>query len=210
MRIPDMLRFCLLLAGFVMAACQQPDASPAQASASPARVQPLSHEQVAVFAGGCFWCIEAELEAVAGVRSVVSGYTGGSTPSPSYGNMGDHAEAVEVIFDPGVVSYSQLLEVFWSNIDPFDAGGQFYDRGSQYRTAIFVADSVQEEAARMSLEANARRLGQPVVTAVLPVSDFYPAEAYHQDYYLKQPDHYMAYKKASGREETLQQIWRPQ
>lgn len=205
-----MLRVCLFLSGLILAACQQPAAAPAHAGGVPARVLPLPHEQVAIFAGGCFWCIEAELEAVDGVRSVLSGYAGGSTPSPSYGDMGDHAEAVEVVFDPGIVSYPQLLEVFWSNIDPFDAGGQFYDRGSQYRTAIFVSDAAQEEAARLSLEANARRLGQPVVTAVLPVSDFFPAEDYHQDFYLKQPDHYMAYKKASGREETLSRIWRSQ
>ncbi len=192
-----MLRACLFLSGLILAACQQPAAAPAHAGGVPARVLPLPHEQVAIFAGGCFWCIEAELEAVDGVRSVLSGYTGGSTPSPSYADMGDHAEAVEVVFDPGIVSYPQLLEVFWSNIDPFDAGGQFYDRGSQYRTAIFVSDAAQEEAARLSL-------------AVLPVSDFFPAEDYHQDFYLKQPGHYMAYKKASGREETLRRIWRPQ
>lgn len=198
----------IILAGLFLFACQKagPTASLRSAYAPP----PLAEgEESAIFAGGCFWCIEAELEAVAGVVRVVSGYTGGTTPDPVYSAMGDHAEAVEVIFDPAIVAYQDLLDVFWSNIDPFDAGGQFYDRGSQYRTAIFVRDQAQEMAARASLAANAQRLGRPIVTAVLPATAFYPAEAYHQDYYLTQPEHYEAYKKASGRERTLKEIWGP-
>ena len=112
-----------------------------------------------------------------------------------------------MIYDPAVVTYDQLLEVFWSNIDPTDEGGQFYDRGSQYRTAIYVLNDAQVAAARASLEANAKRLKQPIATAVVPASEFYPAEDYHQDYYLKESDRYEAYKKGSRREETLKKVW---
>lgn len=200
----------LAAAAACLAACSNA-ALPQSASAAPAaRVAPASHEAVAVFAGGCFWCIEAELEEVPGVRAVVSGYTGGTTPDPTYTRMGDHAEAVEVIYDPAEVTYDQLLEVFWSNIDPTDEGGQFYDRGSQYRTAIYVLDEAQAAAARASLAANARRLSQPIATAVLPAGAFYPAEDYHQDYYLKEPERYEAYKKGSRREETLKKVWQTQ
>ncbi len=197
----------LAAAAACLAACSNA-ALPQTASAEPAaRAEPAENEAIAVFAGGCFWCIEAELEEVPGVRTVVSGYTGGTTPDPTYQRMGDHAEAVEVIYDPAVVTYDQLLEVFWSNIDPTDEGGQFYDRGSQYRTAIYVLDGAQAAAARASLEANAKRLKQPIATAVIPASEFYPAEEYHQDYYLKEPDRYEAYKKGSRREETLKKVW---
>lgn len=178
------------------------------ADTSPAvRIQPAEHEQVAIFAGGCFWCIEAEMQELPGVRSVISGYTGGTLPDPTYENIGDHAEAIEVIFDPAQVSYERLLRVFWSNIDPTDEGGQFFDRGRQYRTAIFVLDETQAALALASRDANAARLDQPVVTAILPAGAFYPAEDYHQDYYLTQPERYQAYKKGSQREQTLRRVW---
>lgn len=199
--------FLIAALAFGLAACS--NAAP-QASARAApfeRPDAAAHEEIAIFAGGCFWCIEAELEEVPGVRAVLSGYTGGTTPDPTYRNIGDHAEAVEVIYDPAEVSYDQLLEVFWSNIDPTDEGGQFFDRGSQYRTAIFVLDDVQKTAATASLEANSARLKQPIVTAVLPASAFYPAEEYHQDYYLKEPERYQAYKEGSRRKETLKKVW---
>lgn len=197
----------LAAAAACLAACSNAAVTQTASAETPVRAAPAENEAVAVFAGGCFWCIEAELEEVPGVRTVVSGYTGGTTPDPTYQRMGDHAEAVEVIYDPEVVTYEQLLEVFWSNIDPTDEGGQFYDRGSQYRTAIYVLDDAQAAAARASLEANAKRLNQPIATAVLPASEFYPAEEYHQDYYLKEPDRYEAYKKGSRREETLKEVW---
>jgi peptide-methionine (S)-S-oxide reductase len=197
----------LAAAAACLAACSNAAVTQTASAETPVRAAPAENEAVAVFAGGCFWCIEAELEEVPGVRTVISGYTGGTTPNPTYQRMGDHAEAVEVIYDPEVVTYEQLLEVFWSNIDPTDEGGQFYDRGSQYRTAIYVLDDAQAAAARASLEANAKRLNQPIATAVLPASEFYPAEEYHQDYYLKEPDRYEAYKKGSRREETLKEVW---
>lgn len=202
------MRLIILAAAAFLAACNYTAAAPPASSAEPAaRVEAEAREETAIFAGGCFWCIEAELEELPGVRSVISGYTGGTTPDPTYRSMGDHAEAVEVIFDPAEISYERLLSVFWSNIDPTDEGGQFFDRGSQYRTAIFVLDPAQEAAAEASLAANAARLNQPVYTAVLPAGPFYPAEDYHQDYYLKEPDRYEAYKKGSRRKETLERVW---
>ncbi|MFN4025514.1 MAG: peptide-methionine (S)-S-oxide reductase MsrA [Hyphomonas sp.] len=202
------MRLIILAVAAFLAGCNYTAAAPAASSAEPAaRVEAEAHEEIAIFAGGCFWCIEAELQELPGVRSVISGYTGGTTPDPIYKSMGDHAEAVEVIFDPAEISYDRLLRVFWSNIDPTDEGGQFFDRGSQYRTAIFVLDPAQEAAAEASLAANAARLNQPVHTAVLAAGAFYPAEDYHQDYYLKEPERYRAYKEASRRKETLARVW---
>lgn len=195
-----------LLSALFLAACNNAAPPPASAELSAQR-QTDAGEETAIFAGGCFWCMESELEGVPGVRAVISGYTGGTTPDPDYHSLGDHAEAVEVIYDPAQVPYEKLLKVFWSNIDPTDAGGQFYDRGSQYRTAIFVKDESQREAALASLKAREAKLGQKIVTPVLPATAFYPAEEYHQDYYLKQPERYEAYKKGSRREETLDEIW---
>lgn len=193
-------------AAFALAACSNASAA---GPAAPAAAFPeaAAHEQVAIFAGGCFWCIESELQEVEGVRSVVSGYTGGTSENPTYHSIGDHAEAVEVIYDPAIVSYEKLLKVFWSNIDPTDEGGQFYDRGTQYRTAIFVRDEAQAEAAKASLKERQQKLDEPIVTAVLPATTFYPAEDYHQDYYLKEPGAYNAYKKGSRRETTLDKVW---
>lgn len=197
-----------LFAALLLAACSNA-AAPAPASADMApRVEAEAHEQTAIFAGGCFWCIESELQEVPGVRSVLSGYTGGTTPDPDYQNIGDHAEAVEVVYDPAIVPYEKLLRVFWSNIDPTDEGGQFYDRGSQYRTAIFVNDDAQRAAALTSLAEREAKLGQKIVTPVLAATEFYPAEEYHQDYYLTQPERYDAYKTGSRREETLDRVWK--
>jgi methionine-S-sulfoxide reductase len=195
-----------LLSALFLTACNNAAPPPASAELS-AQLQTDAGEETAIFAGGCFWCMESELEGVPGVRAVISGYTGGTTPDPDYHSLGDHAEAVEVIYDPAQVPYEKLLKVFWTNIDPTDAGGQFYDRGSQYRTAIFVKDEAQREAALASLKAREEKLGQKIVTPVLPATAFFPAEEYHQDYYLKQPERYEAYKKGSRREETLDAIW---
>lgn len=165
----------------------------------------------AIFAGGCFWCMESELQELDGVYSVTSGYTGGHVDNPTYeatgtGNTG-HAEAVEVIYDPAKISYEKLLDAFWSNIDPTDAGGQFYDRGSQYRTGIFYMNDEQKQLAEASKTEKEKQLGQPIVTEITKASTFYPAEAYHQDYYKTNPTHYNAYKTGSRRKETLQEIW---
>ncbi|HSD67281.1 MAG TPA: peptide-methionine (R)-S-oxide reductase MsrB [Vicinamibacteria bacterium] len=167
----------------------------------------------ATFAGGCFWCVEASLEKVPGVVSVVSGYAGGRVKNPSYeqvsaGTTG-HAESVQVTYDPARLSYERLVEIFWRNVDPIDAGGQFCDRGTQYRSAIFYADEAQKRAAEESkraLEASGR-LKKPVVTAIVPLEAFYPAEEYHQDFYKKNPLRYSTYRAGCGRDRRLAQVW---
>jgi peptide methionine sulfoxide reductase msrA/msrB len=168
---------------------------------------------VATFAGGCFWCMEAPFEKLDGVISVVSGFTGGSEKNPTYeqvsaGKTG-HAESVQVRYDPSKITYEQLLDVYWHQIDPTDPGGQFADRGRQYRTAIFCHDAKQRELAERSRAALAKsgKFAKPIVTAIEPAGEFYPAEEYHQDYYKKNPESYHAYRRGSGREAFLAQTW---
>lgn len=165
----------------------------------------------AVFAGGCFWCIEADFDKLPGVTAVVSGYSGGSVKNPGYeqvsaGGTG-HLEVVEVQYDPQRVSYPQLLDYFWRHIDPFDAAGQFCDKGPQYRSAIFAADATQQQAAQQSKQALASRFKQPVATDILPAATFYPAEDYHQDYYKKNPLRYRYYRHSCGRDQRVEQVW---
>ena len=169
--------------------------------------------RTAVFAGGCFWCTESDFEKVPGVVEVISGYTGGHVANPTYeevsaGGTG-HVEAVKVIYDPAKVSYTQLLGWFWRHVDPTDAGGQFVDRGSQYRSVIFYADAEQRrlaEASKAQLEAS-RRFDKPIVTEILPLGPFYPAEAYHQHYAKKNPIRYHWYRYHSGRDQFLDKVW---
>jgi peptide-methionine (S)-S-oxide reductase len=167
----------------------------------------------ATFAGGCFWCMEPPFEKLDGVLSVTSGYTGGKKANPTYEEVSSggtgHLESVEILFDPAKVSYEQLLEVFWRNVDPTDGGGQFCDRGEQYRTAIFVHDAAQRSAAEASKAAldAAKRLPGPVVTPILAASAFYPAEEYHQDYWKKNPLRYRYYRGGCGRDERLKELW---
>lgn len=167
-------------------------------------------EKTAVFAGGCFWCMESEFQDQKGVLQAVSGYTGGHVANPTYEQVsrGDtgHYEALLVVYDPKVVDYQRLLDIFWSNIDPFDARGQFVDKGSQYRAAIFVADEAERALAEASKAAVEAKHGKPVVTQVLAREVFYPAEAYHQDYYQKNPLHYGVYERGSGRKERLEAL----
>ncbi|QEA39422.1 peptide-methionine (S)-S-oxide reductase MsrA [Pistricoccus aurantiacus] len=167
--------------------------------------------QQAVFAGGCFWCVEEAFDKVQGVISTTSGFTGGHTDNPSYeqvtgGNTG-HAEAVEVEYDPERVSYDELLQVFWRNIDPFAENRQFCDRGDSYRSAIFPLNDEQRTRAESSLDAVRERFDQNVATRVEDFSVFYPAEDYHQNYYKKNPLRYRFYKSACGRVERLEEIW---
>jgi peptide methionine sulfoxide reductase msrA/msrB len=167
----------------------------------------------AIFAGGCFWCMESDFEKVDGVRSVTSGYTGGSVASPSYkqvsaGGTG-HTEAVRIIYDPEIVSYEELLEVFWRKIDPTVSDRQFCDEGSQYRAAIFYGDETEREAAERSkaeLE-QVKPFAEPIVTEITAASTFYPAEEYHQDYYKKNPRKYAYYRKGCGRDKRLAELW---
>ncbi|MDD5429019.1 MAG: peptide-methionine (S)-S-oxide reductase MsrA [Candidatus Omnitrophica bacterium] len=160
----------------------------------------------ATFAGGCFWCMQPVFGKMDGVVSVVSGYTGGDKADPTYEEVSSgatgHREAIEVTYDPAKISYDSLLEVFWQNIDPTDTGGQFADRGSQYKTAVFYHDEKQKAAAEKSKKAldKSGRFDKPVATQIIKASPFYPAEEYHQDYDKKNPANYELYKKASGRE----------
>ncbi len=167
----------------------------------------------ATFAGGCFWCIEADLEKVEGVLSVTSGYTGGSVANPTYkqvsaGTTG-HTEAVRVVFDPGVVSYEALLAVFWHNIDPTVSDRQFCDVGNQYRSGIFYHDEAQRVAAERSRDEleKTKPFAEPIVTEITAATTFYPAEAYHQDYYRKNPIRYSYYRKSCGRDKRLAELW---
>jgi len=163
----------------------------------------------AIFAGGCFWCIEAAMEELDGVIEAINGYTGGNTENPTYeevstGTTG-HIEATKVIYDPEVIMYPELLNRFWGNINPTDKGGQFADRGSQYETVIFYTDDEQKKYAKESkadLERSSK-YDSPIVTKILPEKPFYEAEEEHQDYYKKRQEHYLAYKKGSGREEYI-------
>ncbi len=174
---------------------------------------PAGDRATAIFAGGCFWCEETAFEGLPGIISVTSGYTGGQTKNPTYEQVSSggtgHAESVEVAYDPGKVSYARLLDVFWHNVDPFDAGGQFCDHGTQYRSAIFYRDESQRKAAEDSkrrLEEEARFKGK-IATQIVPASTFYPAEEYHQDFYKKNPAHYHAYRQGCGRDARLKEIW---
>jgi peptide-methionine (S)-S-oxide reductase len=163
----------------------------------------------AIFAGGCFWCVEALYQETPGVTDAVSGFTGGTHPAPTYNGRHDgHYEAVMVTYDPGQVSYQTLLDLFWLNIDPFDAQGQFCDKGPSYRSAIFVADETQRALAQASKEAVAEAFPQrSVATVILPATEFFPVEAAHQDYYLENPVRYRLYRNGCRRDARLEQIW---
>jgi peptide-methionine (S)-S-oxide reductase len=163
----------------------------------------------AIFAGGCFWCMEAAFQDVEGVTAVVSGFTGGTLKNPTYsGNHQGHYEAVAVSYDPQLISYLQLLAIFWVNIDPFDDEGQFCDKGSSYRSAIFVANDAQRQLAEASrLKVVKQFPDREVVTPVLAAARFWPVEEYHQDYYIKNPLRYKYYRYSCGRDNRLQQIW---
>jgi peptide methionine sulfoxide reductase msrA/msrB len=169
--------------------------------------------QRAIFAGGCFWCMEPPFEKLEGVSAVISGFTGGHLPEPTYeqvtsGGTG-HIEAVEIHFDPQLVTYEQLLHIFWRQINPTDDGGQFIDRGDHYRSAIFYLNDEQRLLAEQSRDELAASgvFSKPIVTDILPTGSFYPAEEYHQDYYQKNPLRYRYYRYGSGRDKFLDQVW---
>lgn len=172
-----------------------------------------TESQRAIFAGGCFWCMEPPFEKLEGVSAVIAGFTGGDSGHPSYaevtaGGTG-HLEAVEVHYDPRRISYSALLDVFWRQINPTDDGGQFIDRGDHYRSAIFYLDDEQRQLAQRSRDelAASGRFSKPIVTAIRPAGTFYPAEDYHQDYYQKNPLRYWYYRSGSGRDGFLDRVW---
>ncbi len=167
--------------------------------------------ETATFAGGCFWCMEPPFEKLKGVTKVVAGYTGGTKENPTYENYGrsGHVEAVQITYDPTVISYSKLLDVFWRQIDPTDAGGQFVDRGPEYRSAIFYHNPEQKKLAEESKEklGKSGRYDKPIATEIIKASRFFKAEEYHQDYYRKNPLRYKYYRYRSGRDQYLKKIW---
>ena len=196
----------------IAAACQRGGGSAMENKVADAKVNE-SDLRVATFAGGCFWCTEADFEKLPGVAKVISGYAGGHTENPTYDEVSSgttgHVESVQVYYDPARLTYSDLLDYFWKHIDPTDPGGQFVDRGAQYRSVIFYHDQEQKKLAEQSKNALARsgKFSKPVVTDILPLTKFYAAEEYHQDYYLKHPFKYKFYRSRSGRDQFLRKTW---
>lgn len=198
-----------LVAG-LLACTDRPLGAEAPLPSPTARAEGLA---TATVAGGCFWCVEDAFEHVEGVEEVISGYTGGSVVRPTYEQVTEgatgHFESVQIVFDPKRVTYEQLLEVFWRNIDPTDAQGQFCDQGPQYRSAIFVADEEQRrvaEASKRAIDESGRFPGM-VATEIRPAGPFYPAEDYHQDYAEKNPLRYRFYRTGCGRDRRLREVW---
>ena len=163
--------------------------------------------KTAIFAGGCFWCVEDAFDAVDGVTETVSGYAGGTKPNPNYGDHEGYYEALKVTYDPAKVTYAKLLDHFWRNIDPFDPKGQFCDKGNAYRTAVFVGDDEEKALAETTKEEIAKRFNKTVATEIKPVTTFTAAEDYHQDYHNQNPVSYKYYKWGCGRAQRLEQIW---
>lgn len=178
----------------------------------PLDAKPTKVEE-AIFAGGCFWCVESDFDKVDGVVDTISGYTGGTTPNPTYKQVSKettgHYEAVKVIYDPAVVSYPELVEYFWRHVDPTDAGGQFCDRGQSYETAIFAKSGEEREiaeASKTTLQMSGV-LSAPIVTPILDADTFWRAEEYHQDYYKKNPVRYSYYRRSCGRDKRVKEVW---
>ena len=202
-----------VFAALLLSSCQtneQAGPSPAAVKTAPGQAK---NAALATFAGGCFWCMEAPFDMLPGVIATTSGYTGGFKDRPTYEEVSSgktgHAEAVQILFDSTQISYARLLEVFWHNIDPLTPNRQFCDGGSQYRSAIFYHNEEQRkqaEASKQQLEQSGR-FKQPIVTEIIPVSKFYQAEEYHQDYYKKNSMHYKAYRMGCGRDRRLKELW---
>ena len=206
------LPFKTVLIIFMLTACGLQ--SPAdRGSVSTNKVTYSATSATATFAGGCFWCMEPPFEKLAGVQGVVAGYSGGHVRNPSYrqvaGGTTGHVEAVQITYDPEIISYEDLLDVYWRQIDPTDAGGSFYDRGEEYRSVIFYHNTEQRRQALASRDAlsDSGLFTKPIVTEILAFKNFYEAEPYHQDYYIKNPIRYNFYRYRSGRDRYIQKIW---
>ncbi len=200
--------FRTLFSAMIAVSCSSSIDAVAGTSAAP----PVQEGQAeAIFAGGCFWCMEKPFDVLDGVISTTSGYTGGSEKHPTYQQVSyhktHHYEAIRVVYDPRKVDYGRLLEVFWHNVDPTDAGGQFCDRGDQYRTGIFTSDEGEIRKAEASKKKVAKEIGKRVTTEVLPKQTFWVAEEYHQDFYKKNPAHYTRYRVGCGRDARLRELW---
>ena len=195
---------CFAMAGPAGSACA------ATASAHGA----AAHRAQATFAGGCFWSMETAFEGLPGVSSVVSGYTGGTRNNPSYEEVSSgltgHVEAVQITYDPSKISYPQLLDLFWHNVDPTDANGQFCDQGNEYRSEIFYGDSTEKrlaEASKRAIETSPHRFKDPIVTRIVAASRFWPAEEYHQNFYRKESEHYQRYRVGCRHDDRLIALW---
>ena len=208
MRIDMLVCLSILLGSY---GCAQTDSRIAEAGQAGAAgegkryiPEPRATLDTATLAGGCFWCVDAPYESIDGVKDVISGFAGGTVSHPTYEEVSagatGHLESVQVIYDPAVVSYAELLDVYWRQFDPTDAGGSFYDRGPEYHSAIFYHDAAQQDQAERSKERLKRSgiFGKPIVTEIRPFTAFYAAEGYHQHYCLTQPDQYHGYRAASG------------
>ena len=203
----------IFLIGIFLFGFQKSNEQSKQEEKSPLMKTKAKNLKIATFAGGCFWCVESDFEKVDGVIEAISGYTGGQKPNPTYkevsaGGTG-HTEAVQVRYDPDKITYKELLDVFWRHVDPTDADGQFVDRGSQYRPAIFYHDEEQKRMAEESKAAleKSGRFSKPIATEIVPLTKFYTAEDYHQDYYSKNPLRYKMYRYGSGRDQFLKRTW---
>lgn len=209
MKLPRLLH--LIFAACLLVACGAPDSASAK-TAEKVPV-PAAGQEVALFAGGCFWCMVAPFVDLPGVASVKAGYSGGKLPNPSYEQVSSgqtgHTEVVQIIFDPKQVSYEKLLKIFWRSIDPTNAAGQFCDIGTQYRTAIFYDGDAQKKQAEASRDALAASgvLKAPIATEITAASPFYIAEEYHQDYFRKQERRYQMYRQGCGRDARLKQLF---
>jgi peptide methionine sulfoxide reductase msrA/msrB len=207
-------RFLLLAGAVTLAGCGEQGEDRIMAKKAEATERPADRPTAtATFAGGCFWCIEHPFQQLDGVIEVTSGYTGGNEVTPTYDQVSSgttgHLEAVQIAYDPAKITYAELLDVFWQQIDPTDAGGQFVDRGKQYRTAVFYHDEEQRRQAEASKAALAKsgRYDRPLVTEIVPAAAFYRAEEYHQDYAEKNPLRYGYYRQGSGRDRYLKRTW---
>ena len=211
MRTPSMRVLAGWLLGWSLVAT---GAAAAAAPLSQSLSRPAPALEKATFAGGCFWCVETAFEGLPGVTSVISGYTGGTKEDPAYEEVSagatGHAESVQITFDPRQITYPELLEVFWHNIDPTQSSGQFCDHGTQYRSAIFYHDATQQrlaEASKRKLETTPQRFKGRIVTSIVAATRFWPAEEYHQDFYHKDPMRYHSYRIGCGRDRRLAELW---
>lgn len=169
----------------------------------------MANKETAIFAGGCFWCVESDFDHVPGVLETVSGYIGGTSENPTYKDHGyaKHLEAVQITYDPAVISYETMLDIFWHSVDPTDGGGQFCDRGHSYTTAIFAQDAGQRKVAEASKAALQGMVKDAIVTPVRDAAAFWPAEEYHQNYHAKKPLRYKFYRSRCGRDRQVERLW---
>ena len=198
--------FVVALVGCSAQGTSKSAVSQSDATTSSAEVE-YSYTASAILAGGCFWCIESDFEKLAGVGDVISGYSGGKKQNPTYRNQGRHIEVIKVPYDPSVLSYREIVDYHLRHIDPLDDGGQFCDRGYEYTTAIYYADESEKADAQASVQEAETILGQAIVTPIIEASKFWPAEDYHQDYYLKNPGRYNRYRNGCRRDARVEAIW---